>query len=743
MTLDPMSRRSFVKISTAAGLLLGVQLPGCARPEDEAGEGGDEADTQSAETSLDGGVDGGGAVLPGAPFAPNAFVRITPDNLVTVIVRHQEMGQGTATGIATLVAEELDADWARVRVEYAPSNPKLYANPAYGTLQGTGGSTAMRAGFMQMRQAGAAARAMLVQAAAARWNVPADRIVVARGVVRYSLFRMATFGQLAQYAAQQPVPTDVQLKDASKFALIGKDKLQRVDTVAKTNGKAQYTIDVKLPGMLTAVIARPPTFSAKLVSFEAGAAKAVRGVTDVVQVPEGVAVVATNMWAAIKGRNALKVEWDTSADASLSSEGILASYRELAKQPGSSVTKSEQTGAGLASAAKTVEAVYEFPYLSHATMEPMNCVAWLHDGILETWSAHQLQTVDHQNAAKAAGLTMDKVQLHTLMAGSSFGRRACGWSDYVVEAVNVAKAIGGRAPVKLQRTREDDMQIGYFRPIYVHAAKVGLGAGGAITGWQHRVVGQSIYAAPKLGPNAMGNDPTSVEGLWPTPYAIPGLSVELTSPTQPVRPLWLRSVGNTHTAFVVETLMDELATAAGKDPVEFRLALLADKPRHQAVLKQVAEKGGWGKPLPEGRARGIVLHESFASIVGMVVEVSLKEDGTPKCERAVVAVDCGVPINPDVIRSQLEGGLGYGLGLALYGEITVEKGAVKQTNFHNYPVLRMNDMPRVEVSIVPSTAAPTGVGEIGVPPIAPAVANALFKLTGKRVRRLPFSRLAT
>jgi isoquinoline 1-oxidoreductase subunit beta len=729
---DGLTRRAFVKLSSAAGLLLGIQLPGCA-PAAEDAEGEDGLSQQA------------GAPGNAAPFAPNAFIRITSDNRVSVVVRYQEMGQGTATGVATLIAEELDADWSLVSVEYAPSSPSVYANPLYG-IQGTGGSTAMRGAWNQMRQAGAAARTMLVNAAAASWSVPAAELVVASSTITHRSGKRATFGELAVLAAAQPVPApaDLKLKDPSTFKLIGKANTRRVDAVSKSNGTAQYTIDVKRPGLLTAVIARPPTFSAKLVSYDEAAARGVKGVTDVVKVPEGIAVVATGMHPAIKGRDALKPQWDTSADAGLSSEAILADYRALAKTPGASVTKNEGTAASISGATKTIEAVFEFPFLAHAPMEPTNCVAWLHDGLVETWSAHQLQTIDHQNAAATAGLGMDKVRLNTLMAGGSFGRRANVWSDFTVEAINVAKAIGGRAPVKVQRTREDDTRIGLYRPIYVHAVKVGLTPTGEIAGWQHTVVGQAIYqAGPALGPNSQGNDASSLEGLWPTPYAIPNLTIDLHSPKQVVKPLWFRSVGHTHTAFAVETLLDELAEAAGKDPVAFRMALLAGKPRNANVLKLLAEKSGWGTPTPAGTARGLSLHESFGSVVGNVVEVTLNDDGTPKVTRAVVVVDCGVAINPDVVNAQMEGGLGFGLSAALFGEITIDKGNVQQNNFYDYRVLRIDEMPAVEVHIVPSTNAPTGVGEIAVPPIAPAVANAVYKLSGKRVRRLPFSRLAT
>jgi isoquinoline 1-oxidoreductase beta subunit len=713
-----VNRRAFLKTASAAGLLISVQLP--------LGRKAHAAESGAAA---------------GPAFEPNAFIRITPDNWVVVIVKHHEMGQGTTTGIATLVAEELDADWARVRAEYAPSNPQLYNNLAWGPVQGTGGSSAMRAGYEQMRHAGATARALLVAAAAQAWSVPAAEISVSKNVLTHKSGKRATFGGMALAAAKLPVPKDVKLKDPSKFTLIGKDQTRRLDSLAKTNGTAIYTADVKLPGLLTAVVLHPPAFAAKLKNFDATAAKQVPGVTDVVEIPEGVAVVATSMWAALRGRDAVKANWDTSASQKLSSEKMLQDYRKLAAKPGNPATRSDQTGPQLAKAAKTVEAVYEFPFLAHATMEPMNCVAWLHDGQLETWSGHQVQTLDHMNAAKAAGLPMEKVKLNTLISGGSFGRRANYQADFVVEAVNVAKAINGKAPVRVQATRESDLHAGQYRPMFVHATKAGIDASGAIVGWQHRIVGQSIMAGgPQAGMIKGGIDPTSVEGVWPTPYSIPNMSVDLQSPEQPIRPLWWRSVGNTHTGYVMETMLDELATLAGKDPVEFRLSLLKDKPRHTAALKLAVDKAGWGKPLAAGMARGVAVHESFESVVAQVAEVSILPNGRPRVHRVVVGVDCGTAINPDVVRAQMEGGVGFALSAAMYSELTIEQGVVKQTNFHDYRVLRIDEMPKVEVYIVPSHAEPTGVGEPGVPPLAPAVANAIYQLTGERVRRLPFVR---
>jgi isoquinoline 1-oxidoreductase beta subunit len=678
------------------------------------------------------------------PFAPDQFVRIGTDNIVTVVCKHHEMGQGNTTGLASLVADELDADWALVRTEYAPSNAKLYANLAFGGMQGTGGSSAISNSFMQMRTAGAAARAMLVAAAAEAWSVPAAEISTNRSVLSHTSGKRATYGEMALAASRQTPPASPVLKTPAQFTLIGHDRAApRVDSVSKCNGTALYTIDVKLPGLLTAVIAWPPSFGAKLVSFDATAARKVKGVTDVVQVPEGVAVVAHGTWAAMQGRQALKVKWDESQSSQLDSGRLLAQYREEVSKPGTAFgPRAAEAGAAPApaAAAKTLEAVYEFPFLAHAPMEPMNCVAWLHDGQLETWSGHQFPSFDHMLAAKAAGLPMEKVRLHTLVSGGSFGRRANAWSDFTVAAVNVAKAINGRAPVRLQFAREDDMTAGYYRPAYVHAVKIGIDEAGHVTTWEHTIVGQSILAGTALaGMMKDGIDPTSVEGVAEGSYDLPMLRGQLHSPTLAVRPLWWRSVGHTHTAFVMETMMDELARAAGQDPVAYRLALLGKNERAARVLRLVAEKADWGGTPRAGAAQGIALHESFGSAVAQVAEVSLK-DGKVKVERVVCAVDCGVAVNPDIVRAQMEGGIGYALGALYYGEIELKNGAAVQRNFDGYRSLRINEMPKVEVYIAQSAAAPTGVGEPGVPPLAPAVANALVRLGVQPVRRLPLAR---
>jgi isoquinoline 1-oxidoreductase subunit beta len=713
-----LSRRVFLQSAGATGLVIGFGW--------------------LAPTAAD-------AALPGAegaaagPLAPNAFVRVGTDNLVTVICKHHEMGQGNTTGLASLVADELDADWSLVRTEYAPSDAKLYSNLNFG-LQGTGGSSAIANSFLQYRSAAATARAMLVAAAAEEWHVPPGEIRTAKSTLTHASGRRATYGEMAMAASRQTPPENPPLKKAAQFTFISKDRsTPRVDSPSKCNGTAMYTADVKLPGLLTAVIAWPPGFGAKLVSFDATDAKKVKGVTDVVEVPEGVAVVATGTWAAFQGRRALKVQWDESSSKDLDSDALLARYRAQAAQSGTPFTKPTTTSAAPA-AVKTIEAVYEFPFLAHATMEPMNCVAWLHDGTLETWSGHQFPSFDHMLAAKAAALPMDKVKLHTLVSGGSFGRRANVWSDFTVAAVNVAKAIDGRAPVRLQFSREDDTGAGLYRPMYVHAVKAGIDAQGRVTLWEHTIVGQSIMAG---GPMAMmikeGIDPTSVEGVDKTVYDLPMLAGTLHSPTLAVRPLWWRSVGSTHTAYVMETMIDELAAAAGRDPVTFRLSLLGKSPRAAAVLKLAAAKAGWGKPRRAGVAQGIAVHESFDTFVAQVAEVSMR-NGKVKVERVVCAVDCGVPVNPDVIRAQMEGCIGYGLSALYYSEIEVKAGRAVQRNFDTYRALRIHEMPKVEVHIVQSTEKPTGVGEPGLPPLAPAVANAVAKLGGPRVRRLPFTR---
>ena len=711
------SRRAFLKTAaaTAAGLTIGFHWSG---PLSRA----------LADTSKD--------------FAPNAFLRIAPDNSVTVIAKHLEMGQGTYTGLATIVAEELDADWAQIRVESAPADASKYANLAFGTIQGTGGSSAMANSWMQLRNAGATARAMLVAAAAAEWNVPPASLTIERGVVRHAPSnRQATFGDLAAKAASQPAPDKVALKDPKDFKLIGQ-KLPRVDIPGKTNGTAQFTIDVTFPNMLVAVLQRPPLFGATAKSFDATATKAVPGVVEVLQVPRGVAVVAKSFWAAKLGRDALKVAWDDSKAEKRGTAAIMAEYRTLAEQPGKPARKEGDAAAALKGAAKLITATYEFPYLAHAPMEPLDAVVKLDADSCEIWCGDQFQTVDQGNAAATAGLKPEQVKIHTLLAGGSFGRRANMGSDYIVEAVSVAKALGANGiPVKLQWTREDDIRGGLYRPLYLHRLEAALDNNGQLVGWQHRIVGQSIIAGTAFAAVMIkdGIDGTSVEGAANLPYAVPNMSVELSTTETGVPVLWWRVVGSSHTAYATEAFIDEIAHAAGKDPFAFRQAMLEHHPRHKAVLELAAKAAGWGSPLPKGKGRGIAVAEAFGTYVAQVAEVTVAPNGKVKVDRVVCAVDCGTPINPDVITAQMEGGIGFGLGAALYGAITLKDGQVEQTNFDAYQVLRIDEMPKVEVHIVPSPEAPTGVGEPGVAPVGPAVANAVFAATGKRLRVLPFA----
>jgi isoquinoline 1-oxidoreductase subunit beta len=715
-TIRNVSRRDFFKAT--GGLALAFSLP-------------EKVFAQTAKTI----------------FSPNAFIRISPDNTVTVIVKHVEMGQGTYTGLPTLVAEELDADWSQIRAEGAPADAKQYNNLLWGEVQGTGGSTALANSYEQLRKAGAAARAMLVSAAAAKWKVPASEVSVSKGIVFHKpSAKRATFGELAADAATQAVPADVRLKDPKDFVLIGKPAA-RTDARAKSNGSAIFTQDVKLPGMLTAVVLHPPRFGAKLKSFDAAKAKQVKGVEHVVafstSATNGVAVLAKDYWSAKKGRDALTAEWDESAAFRLGSADVMNEYKSLAATPGLSARKDGDVDVALKGAAKTLEAAYEFPYLAHASMEPMNCVVRLgatgEKAGCEVWNGEQFQTVDQAMVAKQLGLGADQVRINQLYAGGSFGRRANPQSDFVLEAAAIAAAINGAAPVKLVWGREDDMRAGFYRPMYYHALRAGLDAQGNLVAWKHVIVGQSILTGTAFEPMLVkdGIDPTSVEGAATLPYGIPNLAVELHSPKIGVPVQWWRSVGSTHTAFATECFLDEIARETKKDPYELRRALLGKHPRHKAALELAAQKAGWGTP-KKGIVRGIAVHESFNTFVAQVVELSKKQSSL-KIERVICAVDCGVAVNPNIIAMQMESGIGFGLSAALSGAITLKDGVVEQSNFHDYPVLRMNQMPKIEVFIVPSKEKPSGVGEPGTPVIAPALANAILAMQGKPVRALPLS----
>ncbi len=672
----------------------------------------------------------------------NAFLKISSDDTVTVVIKHLEMGQGIYTGLPMILAEELGADWSRIRVETAPANNALYANTLMG-IQGTGGSSSIANSWMQLRQAGATAREMLVDAAADSFKVSRTSLEVENGKVLHKASgRSVSFGSLAQAASQKTPPKEVKLKAPADFKIIGKS-LPRLDNTEKTSGTATFSLDIRRPHQLTVVVARPSRFGGKVKSFDAKAALKVAGVKDVLKIPQGVAVIAENFWAAKKGRDVLKVVWDDSAAFKLSTEEMRTQYRELFKTPGA-VAKSEGDFAKAAEkSSKKISAEFEFPYLAHAPMEPLNCVIELKEGKCEIWSGSQMQTVDQGAAAHILGLQPTEVKIHTQFAGGSFGRRATATADLVSEAAAIAleakkkPALANRA-LHLMWTREDDIKGGYYRPFFMHKVETGVGSDQKPSFWNHRIVGQSIIAGtPFAAMIKNGVDATSVEGTSDMPYEIPNMFVDLHSPVSPVPVLWLRSVGHTHTAFVVETLIDELAELAGKDPVEYRLQLLKKEPRHAAVLKLVAEKAGWGKTLPKGHALGVALHESFRTIVAAVVEVSPRE-GLPKIERIVCALDCGTVVNPDNVKAQIEGGIGFGLSVALHGAITFDKGEVVESNFHNYRVLRMNEMPPIEVHTIASSAEPTGVGEPGVPVVAPALANAFAKVMGKRLRKLPF-----
>lgn len=727
-TLDRVDRRQVLRagLTLGAGLVIGLRLPSPAS--------GAAARLAAA---------GEAAASAGAELVPNAFVRIAPDGTVTILSKHIEFGQGTYTGLATLLAEELDADWSSVRVEAAPADAERYANLFFG-IQGTGGSTAMANSHEQMRRAGATARALLVAAAAETWRVEASTIEVRDGVVRHPASgRSAGFGELVERASalEPPAADSVRLKEPNRFRLIGREDLPRVDVPAKSRGTAAFTLDLHPPETLTAVIARPPRFGGRVRSFDDREAKKVPGVAQVVAVPQGVAVLAEGFWAAKKGRDALAVEWDESEAETRGSEQLFAEYRALLDRPGVPAQVEGDADAALAGAATVVAADYEFPFLAHAPMEPNDCVIQRTDDGCEIWAGSQLQTVDQGTVAGALGLTPAQVKIHTQLAGGSFGRRATPAGDVVAEAAAIVTASGTRRPVKLVWTREDDVQGGRYRPMYVHRLRAGLDAEGGIVAWSHRIVGQSILTGSPFEQFLVkdGIDATSVEGARGLPYAIPNLRVDLHTTRVGVPVLWWRSVGHTHTGFAVEAFLDRVAGAAGRDPVALRRELLAGHPRHLGVLELAAEKAGWGRPLPSGRARGMAVCESFSSYVAEVAEVSLLDNGMPRVERVVCAVDCGMAINPDVIRAQMEGGIGFGLGAALHDEVLLEEGRVVQSNFHDYRPLRIDEMPEVEVHVVPSTEPPTGVGEPGVPPIAPAVANALLALTGRPVERLPLT----
>ncbi|MEP7454203.1 xanthine dehydrogenase family protein molybdopterin-binding subunit [Phyllobacterium sp. SB3] len=711
MTLHTITstRRSFL---TGAGLVIGFTL----------------APKMFSASAMQGVQAGGDSAL----SQMNAFVKIGTDDTVTVLSKHIEFGQGPFTGLATIVAEELDADWSQMRAVHSPADDKVYANLAFG-LQGTGGSTSIANSYEQLRKAGATARAMLVAAAAEEWKVPASEITVEKGRIKHAASaKESGFGAFASKAAARTPPVEPKLKDPKDFVLIGQE-LPKLDTVSKTNGKAVFTLDITADNMLYATVAHPDHFGATVKSFDDTEALKVPGVVDVKQIPQGVAVYAQNTFAALKGRAALEIEWDLARAETRSSDQLIADYEKLFAGKGLQATNNGDVdkvfgGQGL----QSIEAVLAFPFLAHAPMEPLDAVFIRGaNGSVDIYTGAQFPGMDKNTAAKVLGLDPEKVRVNTQITGGSFGRKAQFGSPYMQEAAAVFGATDGSRPLKHMWTREDDIRGGYYRPMYVHKMRGAIDADGKIVGWDQAIVGQSIMAKADL-------DETSVEGASNLPYDIPNLRVISHNTTLVVPPLWWRSVGHTHTGFAVETFVDELLERVGKDPVEGRLALLSKEPRHIATLKKVAEMADWGSPPPEGRQRGVAVVKSFGSYVAQIVEVSVSNEDSPRVHKVWCAVDCGIAINPNVIKAQMEGGIGYGLGAVLFDAVTLGQGGkIIQSNFHDYRSLRINEMPVVEVAVIPSAEPPTGVGEPGVPPVGPAVANAWRRLNNSPVRRLP------
>jgi isoquinoline 1-oxidoreductase beta subunit len=690
MTMNTtLNRRDFMKVVSMAGtgLVLGFYLP-----------------TKEEELL---------AVEPAEIFSPNAFLSIDASGTVTITVAKSEMGQGVRTALPMIVADELDADWSNVKIDQAPAHQTKYGS------QSTGGSASVRRSWDMLRKAGATAREMLLTAAAQQWNVDKSACSTDNGmVIHTSSGRKLRYGELVAAAAKLPVPDNPPLKDPKDFKIIGKP-INQVDTPNRVDGSAIFGIDVKVPGMLYASIERSPVFGGRVVSFDASKARKIAGVKEVIQIDEGVAVIATNTWAAFKGREALSVKWDEGPNANQSQANIWKTLEEAAKKPGTEEVKVGDVAAALNAAAKKVEAVYYAPFVAHATMEPMNCTAHVRGKECEIWAPTQTPQRAQSEAARVLGIPVDNVKVNVTMLGGGFGRRL--QADYVVEAVKLAHVVG--APVKVIWTREDDLQHDFYRPATYNVMTAGLDRMGLPVAWVHRIAGTK-----EKGLVTGGSTP---------PYAIPNLLIDshIIDVGVPIG-AW-RSVGPSQNAFLVESFIDELAAAAKNDPFEYRRKLLENKPRLKRVVEFAAEKASWGKALPAGRARGIACCESFGSNIAEVAEVSVANDGTLTISRVVAVVDCGPVVNPKTIEAQIEGAIVYGLSAAIKDEITIEKGRVVQNNFNDYQILRINEMPKVEVHIVPSTESQGGIGEPGLPPLAPAVCNAIFALTGKRIRKLP------
>jgi isoquinoline 1-oxidoreductase beta subunit len=672
----------------------------------------------------------------GASFRPNAFLRIAPDDTVTVIIGKSEMGQGIYTGLAMAVAEELDVDPGSVRVEFAPVDPAF--NTPFAPVQFTGGSMSTNTTYMQLREAGARARHMLLGAAANRWDAEPASLRTENGRV-FLGGKSLSYGDLADDAARQAMPEQVALKDPAEFRYLGKPR-NRLDAPLKVDGSAKFGIDMRLPGMLYAVTARPPVIGAKLLGVDDSAARAISGVVDVQTLPAGVTVFATNTWAARRGREALQIRWDEGPGAGFSTAALREEYRQLLKQPGAVAKDTGNTRVALARAAQRMDVEYELPYLAHAPMEPLNCLADVRPDGCDLYLGTQMQSPDQEAVAGALGVPPATVKVHTAFLGGGFGRRAQRYSDAAVEAALASKAVG--KPVQLSWTREDDVRGLSYRPFVMSRVRAGIDAAGNPVAWQQCIVSQPVLRGGRFEsfiPAGSKFDPSSVEGVSDMPYAIPNLHVDTHegNPTVPI--LWWRSVGHSHTGFTVNCAMDELAALAGVDPVDLRRKLLAGQPRFLNVLNKVTEMCNWAGGTPQGRGRGFAIQQSFGSIVAEVAEVSV-EGSDVRVHKVWCAIDCGFAANPSGVIAQMESGINYGLTAALYGEITFENGRVQQSNFHDYPILRLNEAPQIEVAIINSGEAMGGAGEPGTPPIAPAVANAIFAATGKRVRRLPITR---
>lgn len=674
---------------------------------------------------------------------PSAFVQIAPNGEVTVAVNRLEFGQGVQTGLSMILAEELDADWSLIRSRHGSNDP-AYVDPLFG-IHLTGGSNSVKNSFTQYRELGARARAMLMGAAAARWNVDIATLRTDAGSVLGPGGRKLSYGELAEAAMTFPVPEKVTLKDPKDFRIIGRPTT-RLDARAKSSGRQQFGIDVHLPGQLTAVVARPPLFGARLASVDDSAARAVKGVKAVLRVPldrgaEGVAVIADGYWPAKQGRDALKLEWNTAAVEKVDSEQQLAQYRALAAQPGARQFDADM--APLATAPRQLEVEYVFPYLAHAAMEPLNCTVVLANDRAEIWTGSQCPGLDGAAVARVLGIKPEQVEVHVQMAGGGFGRRFSSGSDFVVEACEIAKAAraaGLNVPVRTLWSREDDMRGGYYRPMHLHRARIGFDEHGKVLAWDHVIVGQSITTGSVFEQFQVKNgiDATATEGMR-EPYPLP-MRLTVHHPKLNVPVLWWRSVGSTHTAFVMETLIDEIARSTKQDPVAYRMQLFGDKnARHRAALQLAVDKSGYGRQqLPAGRAWGVAVHESFQSVVAYVVEASV-QDGQPILHRVTAGVHCNLAVNPRSVEAQIQGAAIMGLSMCLPGSaITLKDGVVEQSNFGDFTVARMTDIPTLDVHIVPSAEPPTGMGEPGLPPLAPAFANAIAQLTGKPLRQLPF-----